>query len=165
MVKKKKISVIIQARYNSSRFEGKVLAKIKNKSLLEILINRIKKAKNIDQIIVACTKNSKDEGIINICKKLKIKFYRGSESNVISRYFFAAKKYGIKRINYRRMKNSMQKEIILSLDSKITSEKNLPIENIIRFHDREIVTEGVDWLSKKLKAISAERQFVFVRDL
>jgi peptidoglycan/xylan/chitin deacetylase (PgdA/CDA1 family) len=77
----------------------------------------------------------------------------------------AAKKYGIKRINYRRMKKSMLKEIILSLDSKITSEKNLPLENIIRFHDREIVTEGVDWLSRKLKAISAERQFVFVRDL
>ena len=98
MVKKNKISVIIQARYNSSRFEGKVLAKIKNKSLLELLINRIKKAKNIDQVIVACTKDSKDQGIVNICKKLKIKFYRGSNSNVLSRYYFAAKKYGIKNI-------------------------------------------------------------------
>ena len=42
---KKNISVIIQARLNSSRFPEKILSKIKNKTILEILIKRILKSK------------------------------------------------------------------------------------------------------------------------
>tara|TARA_Y100001970_G_scaffold294347_1_gene451143 strand:- start:1023 stop:3062 length:2040 start_codon:yes stop_codon:yes gene_type:complete len=93
-----RISVIIQARCKSSRFAAKVLSKIKNKTLLEILVNRIKKAKNIDQIIVACTKSTEDDKIIKVCKKLNIKFYRGSNLNVLSRYYFCAKAFNLENI-------------------------------------------------------------------
>ena len=48
-----KLITIIQARYNSSRFPGKVLKKYKNISYLELLIKRLQKSKTIKKIIVA----------------------------------------------------------------------------------------------------------------
>ena len=68
-------SIIIQARYSSTRFPGKILKKIGKVSILEILIKRLKKSKNIQDIIVACTSNPKDKEIINFCKKLNIKYF------------------------------------------------------------------------------------------
>ena len=59
---KNSVTVIIQARYSSKRFEGKILKKIENKTILEILIKRLKKSK-IDNIIVACSNNIKDKKI------------------------------------------------------------------------------------------------------
>ena len=47
MVSNQNISVIIQARFNSTRFPGKVLSQIKNKTLLEILIKRLKQSKKL----------------------------------------------------------------------------------------------------------------------
>ena len=67
-----KTVVIVQARYSSTRFPGKILYKIGNKTLLEILLLRLKKSKLIDKIVVACSDNKKDSDIINICVKKKI---------------------------------------------------------------------------------------------
>ena len=69
MEKKNNCSVIIQARYNSKRLEGKVLKKIGNKTILEILIERLKQSKLIDQIIVACPNSKNNKKIVNFCKK------------------------------------------------------------------------------------------------
>jgi len=91
-------SIIIQARYSSTRFPGKILKKIGKVSILEILIKRLKKSKNIQDIIVACTSNPKDKEIINLCKKLNIKYFIGSEKNVLQRYYFAAKEFNISNI-------------------------------------------------------------------
>jgi spore coat polysaccharide biosynthesis protein SpsF (cytidylyltransferase family) len=62
----KKVLAIIQARYNSTRFPGKVLKKINNQTVLEILIKRLSKSKNISKIIVACSNNFKDKAIIDV---------------------------------------------------------------------------------------------------
>ena len=101
MVKKNHTAAIIQARYNSTRFPGKILNKIDNVSLLEILIKRLKQSKKLDQIIVVTTKNFNDKKIIKICKKLKIEYFIGSEKNVLERYFKAASFYKVSNIHYR----------------------------------------------------------------
>jgi glutamate-1-semialdehyde 2,1-aminomutase len=98
MENKKKVLAIIQARYNSARFPGKVLQTINNISILEILIKRLSKSKNISKIIVACSKNPSDKKIISICKKLKVEYFIGSEENVLHRFYCAAKKYKISNI-------------------------------------------------------------------
>ena len=92
-MKKKKNIIVIQARRNSSRYKDKILKKIKNKSLLEILIFRLKKVKKVTKIILCTTKLSEDDQLINIAKKNKIDFYRGSENNVLQRFFYATKNY------------------------------------------------------------------------
>ena len=95
---KNSVTVIIQARYSSKRFEGKILKKIENKTILEILIKRLKKSKKIDNIIVACSNNIKDKKIINLCKSLNISYFTGSEKNVQKRFFQASKKFKIRNI-------------------------------------------------------------------
>ena len=91
MVIKENLIVIIQARYNSTRFPGKVLKKINNKTLLEILIRRLRKSKYINTIVVAASKNRSDLKIKDICIKLNIKFYAGSEYDVLDRFYKIAK--------------------------------------------------------------------------
>ena len=57
------VSAIIQARMNSKRLPGKIMMKIKNKPILEILINRINHCKTLDKIIVATTEEKSDDEI------------------------------------------------------------------------------------------------------
>lgn len=87
-----KIGAIIEARMSSSRLPGKVLFKVKNKTILELITNRIKLVKKIDKTIIATTTNSNDDKLVKWCKSKKINFYRGSEENVLSRVYLAAKK-------------------------------------------------------------------------
>ena len=87
----KKILAIIQARYNSTRLPGKVCKNILNEiSVLEVIIRRLKKSKNLSQIIIATSDDINDAKIIKICKKLNVKFYVGSEFDVLDRFYKAA---------------------------------------------------------------------------
>ena len=88
-----KIGSIIEARMSSSRLPGKVLMTAANKPFLLHIVERLKRVKKIDKIIVATTNNKKDEAIIKFCKKNNISFFRGSEDNVMQRVILAAKKY------------------------------------------------------------------------
>jgi len=93
-----KFSAIIEARMNSSRLPGKVLYKANNKPFLWHLIKRLKKVTQINQIILATTKNPIDNILVKEAKKNKIKFYRGEEDNVKKRVLDAAKKFNVKNI-------------------------------------------------------------------
>jgi spore coat polysaccharide biosynthesis protein SpsF (cytidylyltransferase family) len=93
VIKKNKVLAIIQARYDSTRFPGKVLKKINNKPILEIIIKRLSRCQNISKIIVACSNNKNDIKIINLCKKLKIDFFIGSEHDVLERFYKASIKF------------------------------------------------------------------------
>jgi len=80
------VKIIIQARVGSSRLPGKVLMKNRNKTMLEIMVERVNESKYAD-VIVATTNNPKDDKIVEICKKNKIQYFRGDENNVLSRYY------------------------------------------------------------------------------
>ena len=60
----KKVLVVIQARMGSTRLPGKVLAEVDGKPLIEILIDRIKLAKKVDQIVVATTDSASDDVLV-----------------------------------------------------------------------------------------------------
>lgn len=87
----KKIAVIIEARMTSTRLPGKVLLPLNGKPSLERFIERIKKSEYLDEIIVATTIKKTDEPIVKLCKKLGIKYFCGSEEDVLSRVLLAAK--------------------------------------------------------------------------
>lgn len=86
-----RILCIMQARMGSTRLPGKVLKKICDKTVLEHDIDRLKRVKNINEIIIATTTLEKDDVIVEEAKMLGVKYYRGSEDNVLSRYYYAAK--------------------------------------------------------------------------
>lgn len=76
---------------NSSRLPGKVLKEILDKPLLEFLIERVKKSSLLDEIIIATSHKSCDDVIQRFCNERDIKCFRGSENDVLSRYYEAAK--------------------------------------------------------------------------
>jgi spore coat polysaccharide biosynthesis protein SpsF len=85
---------IIQARMGSSRLPGKVLMPLINEcSSLECMINRVLQSKYIsrDNLIIATSELPQDEKINKECFKLGIKCFRGSENNVLKRFYEATK--------------------------------------------------------------------------
>lgn len=87
------IVATIQARMGSTRLPGKVLLTAQGKPFLTHMVNRLKRAKLVDNIVVATTVNKKDDPIVDLCKKEGIAFYRGSEEDVLGRLWQALKKY------------------------------------------------------------------------
>ena len=94
----KRASIIIQARISSLRFPNKILKKIGNLSVIEILLERVKKSKYVDKIIFAIPKNRKNNFLFNLLKKKGCNIFRGDENNVLDRYCKAAKKFNCKHI-------------------------------------------------------------------
>ena len=91
-------AIIIQARIGSERFPKKILAKIDQRNVLEFLIDRLLQTFSNNVIIIATTKFKRDNIICNISKKKKLRFYRGSENNVLNRYLNCAIKFKAKNI-------------------------------------------------------------------
>lgn len=85
-----KTVIIVQARMTSTRLPGKVLKKILGKPLLEYQIERLRRIKNADEIVVATTENDTDWPIVNLCSRLNVAYFRGSEEDVLARYYGAA---------------------------------------------------------------------------
>lgn len=88
-----KVVAIIQARMGSTRLPGKIMKEVMGKPLLEYQIERVKRAKTIDEIIIATTTKKADDQIAEFCEQLSIPCYRGSEEDVLARYYEAATKY------------------------------------------------------------------------
>jgi len=88
------IAAIIQARMTSTRLPGKALIDICGKPALQRVIERVR-ASNVDDVIVATTTNETDDPIISLCEKLGCNYFRGSEEDVLSRVFEAARKFDV----------------------------------------------------------------------
>lgn len=85
-----KIIATIEARMTSTRLPGKVLLPLAGKPALERLIERLKRSKYLDEIVVATTVNKTDDQIIELADKLGVKYFRGSEQDVLKRVLQAA---------------------------------------------------------------------------
>ena len=88
-----KVVCIIQTRIGSSRLPGKVLKKIGNKTAVEHVVERIKRISAIDEVIIATTIEERDDAVEEEAKRIGVNYYRGSEDDVLSRYYYAAKEY------------------------------------------------------------------------
>ena len=86
-----KVVCIIQARMGSTRLPGKVMLDLCGKTVLGHVIERVKKVENIDEIVIATTTKEEDILIIEEALKYGVKIFRGSEEDVLSRYYYAAK--------------------------------------------------------------------------
>tara|TARA_B100001939_G_C16945819_1_gene620277 strand:+ start:4569 stop:5345 length:777 start_codon:yes stop_codon:yes gene_type:complete len=87
----KRTVIITQARTGSKRFPNKILQKINDKTLLDIHLYRLKKATKAERIIIATTTNTSDNIIEEIGKKNHIEVFRGSEDDVLGRFWNAIK--------------------------------------------------------------------------
>ena len=87
------ILAIVQARMGSTRLPGKVLKEIDGQSLICILLARLSQSQFIDKIVVATTEACVDDQLAESCTEQGYSVFRGSETDVLSRYYFTAKKY------------------------------------------------------------------------
>ena len=85
-----KTVAIVQARMASTRLPGKVLRELAGKPMLEHVIHRVKSSKMIDEIVIATSRNEKDERIVELAKRLNVGWFVGSEEDVLDRYMKAA---------------------------------------------------------------------------
>ena len=93
MLVEKKIGIIIFSRYNSSRFPGKALIKIKGRELLGHVLDRAKKIGNEFTIVVATSLEKSDDKIEEFALSENVKVFRGSLINVMERAIECCKKF------------------------------------------------------------------------
>lgn len=84
------IVAIIPSRLNSSRFPNKALAPINGKTMITRVIERVKMSGIIDKVVVATTMSFYDTKLCDIASMCEVEFYRGSENNVLDRFYRAA---------------------------------------------------------------------------
>jgi len=89
-----KATAIIQARMGSTRLPGKILEKLAGKTALEHLIERLGYARKLQQIVLATTLDPKDDVVEKFCTERNILCFRGSENDVLDRYYQAALRFG-----------------------------------------------------------------------
>ncbi|MEX1028732.1 MAG: glycosyltransferase family protein [Paenibacillaceae bacterium] len=89
-----RIVVIIQARMGSTRLPGKVMLKLMDKPMLEHVVDRSRAIPSIHEVMIATTSNPEDDAIAEFAGQHRIRCTRGSDTNVLSRYYEAAKASG-----------------------------------------------------------------------
>jgi glutamate-1-semialdehyde aminotransferase/spore coat polysaccharide biosynthesis protein SpsF (cytidylyltransferase family)/predicted dehydrogenase len=84
------VVAIIQARMGSTRLPGKSLAEIENHPMLWHVIQRVKRAKLVDRVVVATSTAAADDAIETMCRESSVSCHRGSENDVLDRFYKAA---------------------------------------------------------------------------
>jgi spore coat polysaccharide biosynthesis protein SpsF len=93
MYETKKIVAIIQARLTSTRLPKKILRNLDDKPLLWHVVERVKQAKMIDRIVLAIPDSSSNDDLELFVKQFDWHLFRGSEDDVLSRYYHAATQF------------------------------------------------------------------------
>lgn len=89
-----KVVAIIQARMGSNRLPGKVLADVAGRPMLERVIRRVERAEWVDEVVVATSTKAGDDEVVTACEYWGVNYWRGSEQDVLSRFYAAARAYG-----------------------------------------------------------------------
>jgi len=87
------IVAIIQARMSSTRLPGKVLLDLGGRTVLSRMVERVKRSKLVNRVVVATTLDPMDNPIIHLCEQENIDVFRGSLPDVLDRYYQAARFY------------------------------------------------------------------------
>lgn len=84
---------IIQARMGSGRLPGKVLMDLGGGTVLARVVRRLERSQQISKVVVATTSAPVDQAIVSECERLHVSCFRGSEDDVLDRYYQAARLY------------------------------------------------------------------------
>jgi spore coat polysaccharide biosynthesis protein SpsF len=127
-----KIVAIIQARMGSTRLPGKVLMDIAGTTMLDHVCSRTAQSESVDEVVVATSTRSHDDAITKECERLGVACFRGSENDVLDRYFKAAKSCGA------------------SVVARITSDCPLIDAQIVDRIIRELIAANADYSSNTI---------------
>jgi spore coat polysaccharide biosynthesis protein SpsF len=129
-----KVTAIIQARMGSKRFPGKMLEKLGDHLLIEWVLLRMQKCKQLDEIILATSTLSIDDALVEVASNYKIKIFRGSEENVLDRYISAG--------------NSLKAQTIVRVCADNPFVDPVEVDRLIKFYQREKCTYACNHQNK-----------------
>jgi len=92
------IVAIIQARMGSTRLPGKVLKEVCNRPLLYHVVSRLRHSRKIDRLVVATSIRQPDDDVAAFCEQQSVSCFRGSEDDVLDRYYNAARRYAAETV-------------------------------------------------------------------
>lgn len=87
------LGIIVQAHMGSTRLKNKMMKNLFGKSVLGHVITRLKRSLGADKLIVATSNLPTDDILVEECEKYQVDFYRGSDSDVLERFYQTAKRY------------------------------------------------------------------------
>ena len=90
-MKRKNVVALVQARMGSTRLPGKVLKSIVGKPMIELLLARLSQSSELDEIVVATSKEKQNDQLQSVVESLGYKCTRGSEKDVLNRFYNSAK--------------------------------------------------------------------------
>lgn len=85
-----RVVATVEARMRSSRLPGKAMKEIAGKPALELLLERLSRSREINDIVVATTSSDEDNVIQDLCQRLGYKCFRGPSEDVLHRVAAAA---------------------------------------------------------------------------
>lgn len=88
-----KVTAFVQARVGSSRLPGKNLKKVLGKELLLHLVDRIRRAKTVSEVVVITSTSPQDNPIVKLCEENHVLYFRGSELDLLDRHYQAAREF------------------------------------------------------------------------
>ena len=176
-----KTIAIVQTRMSSTRLPGKVLKSLSGKVVLDHVVDRLRKSKLIDQVIIATTTDEIDDQLVEWCNKKNVVCFRGDRSDVLSRYYECASKFNadeiiritsdnplidpeiIDKVIMLRRKfdadyaaNNIEKSFPHGLDVEVIKYQALAEshKNALKDFEREHVTQYVRYRPKQFKLVN-----------
>jgi spore coat polysaccharide biosynthesis protein SpsF len=114
------VVLIIQARMGSSRLPGKSMMDLAGEPLVGRILERVKKCKSVNEIVLAIPNTIENEVLHSLGKTHKVSVFAGSENNLLERYYNAALKYNA--------------DIIVRLPADNATPEASEIDRIIEYH-------------------------------
>ncbi len=114
------IAAIIEARMTSTRLPKKVLLPANGKPLLQHLVDRLKRVKSLDRIVLATTVNREDDALAQFAAQQGIDCFRGSEEDVMGRVIGAAE--------------SVQADVVVSVTGDCPVIDPILVEQLVQMH-------------------------------
>lgn len=88
-----RIVLIVQARMGSTRLPGKMLLDLAGQPLIARIIERVKRVRGLDAIVVATTENPEDDELVRVASQFGVESFRGARDDLVDRYYQAAKTF------------------------------------------------------------------------
>ena len=88
-----KIVAIVQARMGSTRLPGKIMKDLLGEPMLTRMLARLGRTPSLDQVVVATTEHERDQQVVDFCNERDLHVFRGSEQDVLDRYYQTAKHF------------------------------------------------------------------------
>lgn len=117
---KPKVVLILQARMGSTRLPGKSMMDLAGAPLLQRILERVKRVTRADGIVLSTTEKTQDDVLFKLGKRVGVEVFRGSENNLVERYYQAAKKFGA--------------DIVVRLPADNATPEAAEIDRIIDYH-------------------------------